>query len=217
MTAIQKGLVTTFSVCFCSGGLSFGRKSLEETLPCEHGEGGKDPGEQRAPRSSCAGQGPRGAGGELCLWRSCCGATALPPAPPARVWSSRCQRTGDVAGPVPRQGARLAAPSSPGGCLAPPALPCDAGRARPGLEPQAETGGCRSPRPTATRQRPARGLPGGALLMPPSPSCPWLSPARSGGAAADPGPTAPGWLPTTSGGFPRVEESKRFRSTSTFS
>lgn len=43
VTTIQKGLVTTFSVWFSAEGLSFGRKSLRETLPCEHGERGRDP------------------------------------------------------------------------------------------------------------------------------------------------------------------------------
>lgn len=60
VTAIQKGLVTTFSVCFCSGGLSFGRKSLQGTLVTvraragqgkgREGNGGKIPANKEPPK-----------------------------------------------------------------------------------------------------------------------------------------------------------------------
>lgn len=216
MTAIQKGLVTTFSVCFCSGGLSFGRKSLQGALPCERGEGGKDPGEQRTPRSSCAGQGARGRRGELEVSFASGTAAAelppLPPAPPAHVWSFRCQRTGDVAGPVLRQGARPAAPSSPGGCLAPPAPLCDAGRARPGAGAAGSDWGLPAlPAPLRLGSAQPWGCPAGPSCCPPPPPL-----CQERGPAADPGLIAPRWLPTASGGFPRVEESKCFRNTSTF-
>lgn len=112
------------------------------------------------------------------LLRSC----PAPPAPPDHVWSFRCQRTGDVPGPVPRQGARLAAPPCLEGCLAPPAPPCDAGRAPPGAGATGSDWGLPVlPAPLRLGSAQPRGLPGGALLLPPSPSCPWLSPARSGG------------------------------------
>lgn len=76
-------------------------------------------------------------------------------------------------GRFPTQGARLAAPSAPGGCLAPPPPPRDAGSRRQRL------GAAGSPGPgSAAPSR--RGLPCGVLLLPPRPS-PWLSPARSGG------------------------------------
>lgn len=60
VTAIQKGLVTTFLLCFCSGGLSFGRKSLRETVPGAHGERGERAPRTKShqsPRSPSAGQG----------------------------------------------------------------------------------------------------------------------------------------------------------------
>lgn len=174
VTAIQKGLVTTFSVCFCSGGLSFGRKSLQGTLPCEHGEGGKDPSEQRAPRSSCAGQGPRGAGGELCLWHSCCGAEGPPlprhPAPTLGDSAASGREMWPGRFPAKGRGRRLPQPRGVSGTSG-PSPRCWQGSAR---------GCCRHSGSTPARQRPTLGVPGGALLLPPSPSCLCLSPDGSG-------------------------------------
>lgn len=189
VTAIQKGLVTTFSVCFCSGGLSFGRKSLQGTLPCEHGEGGKDPGEQRTPRSSSAGQG-RGAApsrGELEV--SFASGTA-----PAEQRDPRCPRH-----PCPRLELSLPADGrcgragsqargEAGGSLSPrgvsgtsgplPAVPAGLG---PGLEPQAASGGCRHSRPRSGSAAPSPGAARRGLPAAPQPLLPRLSPAGSGG------------------------------------
>lgn len=80
----------------------------------------------------------------------------------------------------PRQGARLPAPSDPGGCLAPPPPPHDAGRARPGalaagsgwgLPPLAAPSGSAAPSPGPLR-----------------PLLPLAVPCEERGAAVDPSP-----------------------------
>lgn len=206
--AIQKGLVTTFSVCFCSEGLSFGRKSLQGTLPCEHREGGKDPGEQRTPRSSCAGQGtrgrpgPRGAGGELCLWLSCCGAAPASAGTPClrlkfslpanrRCGRASFQAKGEACGSLISR--RVSGTSGP-------SLRCWHGSVRPGaagsnwgLPTLAAPSGSAAPSPESCQEGPS--------CCPPASPTPG-SPLPAAGAAVDPGPTAPGWPPTAGGDFP---------------
>lgn len=83
----------------------------------------------------------------------------------------------------PKQGARLPAPSDPGGCLAPPPAPHDAGRARLGALAAGSGWGLPPlPAPSGSAAPSRRRLPCGALL-------PLLSvPCEERGAAVDPSP-----------------------------
>lgn len=206
VTASQKGLVTTFSVCFCSGGLSFGRKSLQETLPCEHGEGGKDPREQRAAkargaprrgRGRGAAPGPRVAGGELCNE-----APPLPPAPLARCFP--CRRGHDAAGPVPRAGGEAGCFPSPRGVsgTSAPSPRCWA-ELGPALEPRAAGWGLPAPPPLLGSAQPPGGCPAGPpSCPPPAPPGPG-SPLRGAEGRSGPRPYSPWMAPGRRTGFPR--------------